>query len=67
MRSPCCLCVSALPSSFYVFCAVHVISKGSGLLVLPRTSCLCMDSIYVEQIYAKQKFNDAVSQFYWHR
>jgi hypothetical protein len=54
MRSCCCLCVSPPPSllgngsvkvSFsllangYVFYAVHVVSKESRRLVLPRTSC----------------------------
>jgi hypothetical protein len=35
MTSPCCLC----PPYFFVFYAVHVVSKYCKRLVLPRTSC----------------------------
>jgi hypothetical protein len=43
MRSPSCLCVCVLLSNFLVFCAVHVVTKESRLLVLPRSSCVCYE------------------------
>jgi hypothetical protein len=38
--------VSICPPNFFVFCAVHVLSKGSKLSVLPRTSYYHWDSVH---------------------
>jgi hypothetical protein len=41
MRQPCCLCIHlCIPLNFFVFYAVHVISKERRWLILPRTSCV---------------------------
>lgn len=52
MKSPCCLSVFLyIPFIFFVFVAVHVVSKESSQLVMSRT---CLNSIGV----AWRKFGD---------
>jgi hypothetical protein len=58
MRSLCCLCV---PFQIFRFYEVHVISKKSRQLILPRTSC-CYWSSTEGRIYKTEIYN---GEYYW--
>jgi hypothetical protein len=54
MRSPCCLCI---PSIFFAFYAVRVVSKENRRLVLPRTSSNIILSSRITTSQLSQKPN----------